>query len=150
MFSIFYILQWKKKLRRIRSIFDIEKWVWKSEFCCFRPSILKWPKGQKYFDGRFSSSLALLINHKTQVLAKKITLGTLAWLLIYSSELYDRSMYVASFCFQLHATAKSFAKQLTQKNNSHEKLIPYQSDPVQDVSFRLHLCSHLFIYLKVR
>ena len=53
----------KKKLRRIWSIFDIEKWLWKSEFCCFRPSILKWPKGQKYFYDRFRSSSTLLINH---------------------------------------------------------------------------------------
>ena len=48
----------KKKLRRIRSISDIDKWLWKSEFCCFRPSILKQPKDQKYFYGRFHSSLA--------------------------------------------------------------------------------------------
>jgi hypothetical protein len=34
-----------------------------SDFCCFQPSILKRPKGQKYFYGRFHSSLALLINH---------------------------------------------------------------------------------------
>ena len=39
----------KKKLRKIWLIFDIEKWPWKSEFCCFQPSILKWPKGQNIF-----------------------------------------------------------------------------------------------------
>ena len=44
---LFYILQWKK-MRRIRPIFDIEKLLWKSELCCFRPSILERRKGQKY------------------------------------------------------------------------------------------------------
>ena len=29
------ILQWKKKLREIRIIFDIEKWLWKSEIGIF-------------------------------------------------------------------------------------------------------------------
>ena len=56
---------------RIRSIFDIEKLLWKLELCCFWPSILKWPKGQKYFHGRFHNSLALLIKHYTQLLAEK-------------------------------------------------------------------------------
>ena len=41
------------------------------EFCCFWLSILKRPKGQKYFYGCFYSSLALLINYESQVLAEK-------------------------------------------------------------------------------
>ena len=57
-------------MRRIRSIFDIEKWLWKSEFCCFQPSILKRPKG------RFCSSLALLI--LSSGACRKITVGTLS------------------------------------------------------------------------
>ena len=61
--SPFFIFFTAKKMRRIRSIFDIVKWLRKSEYCCFRPSILKPLKGQKYFYGRFNSSLALLINH---------------------------------------------------------------------------------------
>ena len=36
-----YSLMKKIKLRKIRLIFDIEKWLWKSEFCCIWPSILK-------------------------------------------------------------------------------------------------------------
>ena len=31
MLSFFYILQWKKKLRKIRIIFDVENWLWKSD-----------------------------------------------------------------------------------------------------------------------
>ena len=35
--------------------------------CCFWPSILKLPKGQKHLYCPFHSSLALLINHYTQL-----------------------------------------------------------------------------------
>ena len=52
LFFIFYI----KRFREIRLIFDMEKWLWMSELCCFRPSILKQPKGQKYFDDCFHFS----------------------------------------------------------------------------------------------
>ena len=50
----------KKKLRRIRSIFDIEKWLWKLELCSFQLSILKRLKCQKYFYWPFCSYFALL------------------------------------------------------------------------------------------
>ena len=33
----------EKKMRRIRAIFDIEKWLWKSKLCSFRPKIFLWP-----------------------------------------------------------------------------------------------------------
>ena len=38
----------------------LTKWLWKSELYCFRPSILKQRKGQKYVYGRFHSSLVLV------------------------------------------------------------------------------------------
>ena len=41
----FYILKWKKHWEGFGWFFDIENWLWKSEFCCFRPSILKRSKG---------------------------------------------------------------------------------------------------------
>ena len=53
----------KKKLRKIRMIFDIENWLWKSDFGLFWPSLLKWTKGLELFHGRFHRPLALLIHH---------------------------------------------------------------------------------------
>ena len=53
----------KKRLRKIRMIFDIENWLWKSEFGLFWPSLLKWTKGLELFHGRFHRPLALLIHH---------------------------------------------------------------------------------------
>ena len=67
---LFFIFFNEKKLRRIRLIFDMEKWLWKSELCCFWPSILKGPKGQKYFYGRFRSFLANLLTTKLSCLLK--------------------------------------------------------------------------------
>ena len=70
MLSIFYILQWKKKLRRIRLIFDVEKWLRKSEFCCLGPSILKQPKGPKYFMAVFIVLWPYLLTTKLRCLQK--------------------------------------------------------------------------------
>ena len=56
----------EKQFRKHRPIFDIEKWLWKSELCCFQPSILKWPKGQKYF-------IAIFIVHLTYLLTTKLS-----------------------------------------------------------------------------
>ena len=69
--NVFLFIFWKKwntPKRHFEIIWplDIENWLWKSEFCCFRPSILKRSKGQKYFHSRFCRSLALPINHYTQ------------------------------------------------------------------------------------
>ena len=47
MFSYFYIPQWKKKIRKIQSLFEIEKWLWKPELCHIWPSI---PNRTKYLE----------------------------------------------------------------------------------------------------
>ena len=57
--GLLYILQWKKS-KGFCQFFDIEKWLWKSELWCFRPSIPKQWKGQKYVYGRFHSSMVLV------------------------------------------------------------------------------------------
>ena len=59
---------------KTRLIFNIEKWLWKSVFCCFRPLILKRPKGRKYFHCCFRCSLAFLISYRC---LQKNKLGTL-------------------------------------------------------------------------
>ena len=51
-------------MRRIRLIFDM------SEFCCFRPSILKQPKGQKYFMAIFVVLQSYLLTTKLSCLQK--------------------------------------------------------------------------------
>ena len=83
----------KKKLRRIQSIFDIEKWLWMSEFCWFRPSILKRPKGQKYFMAIFVV-FSLTLNSAA---CRKITLGTLRASTVHCSG-HDAPFYSHSKC----------------------------------------------------
>ena len=67
MVSFFCILQWKK-IRKIPSIFDIEKWLWKSDLCCFRPS--KMTERAKNFLWCFHDPLALLIHLDTAACRK--------------------------------------------------------------------------------
>ena len=73
-----------KKMRRIRLIFVIEKWIWKSEFFNYkmteRPNKFLWP---------FSSSLALLINLLNSTAGRKITLGTL----MYNPNSWDLTIF---------------------------------------------------------
>ena len=47
----------------IRLIFDIEKWLWKSEFCYIWPSIPNQAKYLESFYGRFHRPLALFTHH---------------------------------------------------------------------------------------
>ena len=61
-----------------RLIFDIEKWLWRSELCCFWPSILKQWKGQKYFYAHFHSSLVLINSPLNSGACWKISLVTLS------------------------------------------------------------------------
>ena len=82
--SYFFVLFNEIKLRKIPLIFDVEKRLWKSELCCFRPSILKWWKGQKYFYGRFHMLWSCLFTTKLSCLQKKKDFGhTIAVLNIY-------------------------------------------------------------------
>ena len=68
--AFLFFIFFNEKNERIWLIFDIEKWLWKSELRCFWPSILKRPKVQKYFCDRFHYSLTLLISHYTHCLQK--------------------------------------------------------------------------------
>ena len=60
----------KKKLRRIRSIFEIEKWLWNREFCCFPPSILKRRKAKNIFMAIFIVLWPYLLTTKLRCLQK--------------------------------------------------------------------------------
>ena len=73
--SSFLYSSMKKKFRRIQLIFDTEKWLWKSEFCCFwplnsteRPKIFLWP---------FLQFFSLTYEPPNSAACRKITLGTL-------------------------------------------------------------------------
>ena len=48
---------------KIRLIFDIEKWLWKSEFCYIWPSIPNQTKHLEPFYGCFHRPLALFTHH---------------------------------------------------------------------------------------
>ena len=47
------LLNWyfsmKKKIRKIRTIFDVENWLWKSEFCNFQQLLRKFTQDLKKF-----------------------------------------------------------------------------------------------------
>ena len=59
-----------KKMKRIRSIFDKEKRLWKSEYCCFRPSILKQQKAKNIFMDIFVLLWPYLLTPKLSCLQK--------------------------------------------------------------------------------
>ena len=69
---LFLYSSMKKSWEGFGWFFDVEKWLRKSEFCCFRPSILNQLKDQKYSYGLFCSPLSL-----NSAACIKITLGTL-------------------------------------------------------------------------
>ena len=73
------------KIWRISPIFDIEKWLWRSELCRFWPWILKWPKGQKYFYDHFHklTKLKALVPQLNSAACRKISLVTLGRSLSY-------------------------------------------------------------------
>ena len=69
----------KKKFRRIRPIFDIEKWLWKPELCYIWPSIPNRTKYLEHFYGRFHRPLALFnppLNSATLSCSSEVTLDS--------------------------------------------------------------------------
>ena len=54
----------KKKIIEIRLVFDIEKWLWKSEFCYIWPSIPNQTEYLEPFYGPFHRPLVLLLTTK--------------------------------------------------------------------------------------
>jgi hypothetical protein len=53
-----------KKHKKIRIIFDITNWLWKSDFGLFWPSIIKWIKGQNFFMAVFLDLWSCLFTNK--------------------------------------------------------------------------------------
>ena len=61
----------KKKFVDIQLIFDIEQWLWKSEFCYIWPSIPNQAKYLEPFYGRFHRALSLS-THQSQLNSAKV------------------------------------------------------------------------------
>ena len=60
-----------KKIKKIRLIFDIEKWLWMSELCCFWPLILNRPKAKNNFSVVFIVHWPYLLTNKLRCLKKQ-------------------------------------------------------------------------------
>ena len=139
-------------------IFDLKKWLWKSEFCCFRPWILKWPKGQKCFYGRFHSSLALLILKPLNSGAcRKITLGTLLLhyyfdfflkniscsysVILYYGSILSSSIYIYDeiLAFSCKNTDEQMYDYFAKNKRFTKKIISFYFFVIFIVSFRLKI-----------
>ena len=96
------VLNWyssmKKKFRKIRTIFDIEKWLWKSEFCNFVSLSTLSEKVQKKFQCNFcdSASISFIVISFHQIL--------LTWWNAYDCDYdydYDRKNKVHALSFSM-------------------------------------------------
>ena len=72
--ALLFLYSKVKKMRMIQSIFDIEQWLWKLEFCCFRPSILKRLNAKNIFMAVFIVLWPYLLTSKLRYL-QKINIG---------------------------------------------------------------------------